>query len=182
MNNNFLNEHQYCDKIVDESNLLVWWDTFKYKIKQMSQLYGGKRSKQNYRLQNKFDELSQRMTYGLNYDVIRYERLKEELASMEEERCQEAILRSKSKWALDSDRCTKYFLNLEKYRQKSNSILSIRTSSGQIINNTDDILKKEYSFYSQFYSNVYTEGENIDIFLNVVNKNVMMIERCVTAT
>lgn len=192
LNNTFLNENAFCSQvdalIIRErnnmlygSNLLVWWDSFKYKVKKISQLYGKNRNrdrnKQYYRIQNKFDDLTQKMNDGLDYDVTKYERLKGELASFEEERCKGAILRSKSKWALESDKSTKYFLNLETYRQTFNSISKLQAHNGKILNNTDDIIKEVYTYYSQLYSNINTEDTDIDDFLNVVNTKVCESDR-----
>lgn len=56
--------------------------------------------------------LSERIANGEKIDIERYEALKSELSEFEIEKCRGAILRSKAQWANESDKCTKYFLNL----------------------------------------------------------------------
>ncbi|VDI72673.1 Hypothetical predicted protein [Mytilus galloprovincialis] len=59
---------------------------------------------------------------GIDIDVTRLETLQLDLSKYELDKCKGAILRSKATWATEGDKNTKYFLNLEKYRQESNSV------------------------------------------------------------
>jgi len=55
----------------------------------------------------------------VGYDLGRYIRIKETLKQIEHKRCMGAIVRSRARYVVEGERCTKYFLGLEKCRQKS---------------------------------------------------------------
>jgi hypothetical protein len=44
-----------------------------------------------------------------------------------------SILRSKAIWATEGDKNTKYFLNLEKYKQETNSVKELFNKNGLIL-------------------------------------------------
>lgn len=76
------------------------------------------------------------------------------------EKCRCAFLRSKAQWTNESDKCTKYFLNLEKIRQKSNSIKELIDENEVVRNSTEDLLEIQYNFYSKSYVSVRIEEES----------------------
>lgn len=76
------------------------------------------------------------------------------------EKCRGAFLRSKAQWTNESDKCTKYFLNLEKIRQKSNSIKELIDENEVVRNSTEDLLEIHYNFYSKSYLSVRIEEES----------------------
>ncbi len=51
------------------------------------------------------------------YSMEKYLEVKMALEKYEREKCKGAILRSKAKYALEGEKCTGYFLGLEKSRQ-----------------------------------------------------------------
>jgi hypothetical protein len=81
-------------------------------------------------------------------------------------------LRSKAIWATEGDKNTKYFLNLEKYKQETNSVKELFNKNGEVVNDTDSILDIEYDFYKDLYSSVQIENDKIDEFLEHVNKKI----------
>lgn len=186
-NNTYLNDDDFCEKItklVDkekqcilyQDNMLLWWDNLKYRIKKISQLYGRERKKIQYekinRIQRKFQNFKEKIAHGIHYDIIEYEDIKNELAKIEIEKCQGAILRSKAQWAIEGDKNTKYFLNLENYKQRVNSITELETGNGELITENEQIQDEEYKYYSSMYNNVQTEEKDIDEFLKYVNKTL----------
>jgi hypothetical protein len=72
------------------------------------------------------------------------ENWKLELSKYEIEQSKGAILRSKAIWATEGDKNTKYFLNLEKYKQETNSVKELFNKNGEVVNDTDSILDIEY--------------------------------------
>ncbi|VDI83656.1 Hypothetical predicted protein [Mytilus galloprovincialis] len=83
-----------------------------------------------------------------------------------------AILRSKSQWALESDRNTAYFLKLEKYRQNKNVISEIKDCDGKIVTETNDLLDVIHDYYKHFFSCVSIDMHSVDELLNNVNVKI----------
>ncbi len=73
-------------------------------------------------LRREYDKLSRHPKYDVSY----IQHLERELEVYERSKCDGAILRSKVQWALESDRNTSFFLNLEKSKQESNCIRVFR--------------------------------------------------------
>jgi hypothetical protein len=109
---------------------------------------------------------------GIVIDVTKLENWKLELSKYEIEQSKGAILRSKAIWATEGDKNTKYFLNLEKYKQETNSVKELFNKNGEVVNDTDSILDIEYDFYKDLYSSVQIENDKIDEFLEHVNKKI----------
>lgn len=179
---NLLKKKKKC--ILFEQSILVWWDNLKYKIKKLSQIYSKNRAKERnkeyYRIQNNLQRLSQSIADGNCIDIEKYEKLKTDLCEYENEKCTGAILRSKAQWANESDKCTKYFLNLEKSRQESNTVKELLDENGEVKKNIDSILDMQYNFYSNLYSCVTVECESKNQLLSLVDKklNESDVEMC----
>lgn len=169
---NLLKKKKKC--ILYEQSILVWWDNLKYKIKKLSQIYSKNRAKERnkeyYRIQNNLQRLSQSIADGNCIDIEKYEKLKTDLCEYENEKCTGAILRSKAQWANESDKCTKYFLNLEKSRQESNTVKELLDENGEVKKNIDSILDMQYNFYSNLYSCVTVECESKNQLLSLIDK------------
>lgn len=160
-----------------EENTLIWWDNLKYKIKKYSQVFGKRIAKEKnaeyFCLQNKLQRLCMRIADGENVNVEKYENLKYELSILEEEKCRGAILRSKAFWATENDKCTKYFLNLEKHRQENNCIKELYDcSDGSFVSDTNGLLNVQYKFYEKLYSCVETDTNAMDELLQNIKFHV----------
>ena len=155
--------------------ILIWLDNLKYKIKKLSRNYSQTRVKERkreyYRIQNSIQRLSQNIADGNRIDIAKYEQLRTELYEYESEKCRGAILRSKAQWANESDKCTKYFLQLEKPRQESNTMKGL-VDEGIIHSNVDSIMNMQYHFYSKLYSCVDIGCEKKNTFLSFVDRKL----------
>lgn len=186
-NNKLLEEEEYCKKIIDiiekqkkcplfNNNITVWWDNLKFKFKQFSKLYGKNRARQHnehyWRLQRNIENESRRASNNTDYDVSKLKTLESELQQIEEEKCKGAVIRSKATWALEGERNTKYFLELEQHRQKSNSIKELVKSDGQIVRHTDDILTEEFKFYSSLYKRENIDYDEQKSYIEVLEKTI----------
>ena len=98
--------------------------------------------------------------------------MKNELQEYEKHKCNGGILRSKSKWALQSDRTTAYFLQLEKSRQNSKFISQIKNLEGNIVSETIDILDTVNDYNEQLFSCIQTEDESIHYILQFIHASV----------
>ena len=155
---------------------LIWWDNLKYQIKRYSKLFSSNLAKEKrkdfFYIQNKIQRLCDAQARGIVIDVTKLENWKLELSKYEIEQSKGAILRSKAIWATEGDKNTKYFLNLEKYKQETNSVKELFNKNGEVVNDTDSILDIEYDFYKDLYSSVQIENDKIDEFLEHVNKKI----------
>ena len=66
-----------------------------------------------------------------------------------------ALIRLGQWWAQEGEKCTKYFLNLEKQRSNSNMIFSLNNSIGSTLSNPCDILE----FIKNHYENIYSDND-----------------------
>ncbi len=163
-NNQLLHDEDFCDGIrniinnecqYDMSEPLVWWDNLKYKMKKYALYFAiNKRKLDNqkyYYIQNSLKREYAKLAINKNYDVTKLKILEEELQEIENIKCKGAILRSKVQWSFESDKNTKFFLNLEKSKKESNTIKELKTDNG-ITRKTEDILKYVQDFYSKLYT------------------------------
>jgi len=60
-----------------------------------------------FRIKNKLRKLSESSAEGKDIDTAVFKNLQMVLRTLEQEKCKGAILRSKAKWAVESDKCTK---------------------------------------------------------------------------
>ena len=166
-NNTLLNDSEFVEKIekliknekecpLYESEILVWIDNLKYKIKKLTQVYSKDKKKQErseyFKLQKEFEKISECAANNLPYDVNKFEELKLNMKKYEDKICNGAILRSKAHWAIDGDKNSKYFLQLEKHRQENNSIKELKNKDGKILKNSDEILDEIYEHYKNLFS------------------------------
>ena len=81
-----------------------------------------------------------------------------------------AILQSKVQWYEEGEKCSKYFLSLEKHNKKSSCIRKLLTEDGQVITNPEHIRKEIESFYENLYTkrSLKTEKECLE-YLSRIN-------------
>ena len=167
---NIIQEEQNC--VLYNTEPLIWWDNLKYKIKKFSQVFCKRIAKDKhseyYSIQKKLQKMSEKIANGLSVDIAQYESLKLELSTLEEEKCRGAILRSKAHWATESDKCTKYFLNLETYRQENNCIKELIDNENKIVSDTENLLELQHKFYEKLYSCVQIDNDAMVDLLNHV--------------
>ena len=139
---------------------------------------GRKEIEKYFNLQNKIRNISQKIAEGKSdyVDLSYFEHLKNELSTYEQKKCRGANFRSKAYWAIDSDKSTKYFLNLEKFKQENICIKELNAPEGTIYRNNEDFLKLEYEFYSNLYSCVHTDIDKTrELVHNIDNEVVVKI-------
>ncbi|KAG7459113.1 hypothetical protein JOB18_025952 [Solea senegalensis] len=166
-NNSLLQDPQFIKKInnflqnVSEemrwvSDAFVWWDEVKKRIKRLSINYS-----KHKRWLNDLDEkdIKQKIEVELskiaqvpNRDLTNYIWLKEQLSNHYKIKCAGAITRSRVQAFVEGERCTSYFLGLEKQLQSKVSIKELKNSDGNSITNLDEILTTVHSFFQQLYS------------------------------
>lgn len=76
--------------------------------------------------------------------------------------CKGAILRSKARWAVEGDKNSKYFLQLEKHRQENNSIKEIENDDGKLLTDSEEILNEIQNYYKKLYSCTQINEEKME--------------------
>lgn len=183
MNNTYLCDTQYQIQIREliESKIemslkteapLIWWDNLKYYIKKLSMKYAKEKSLQKnklfYDIQRKLENEYRKQDHKQDIDTIR--ELQNEIREIEIEQCKGAILRSKAFWAVEEDKCTKYFLGLEKYRQESKLITELYDENNSIVNDTDSILHIQETYYTELYQYENNDHEKENVLISSIDK------------
>ncbi len=183
LNNTLLEDPAYCLKIRDfirkdvdcplfELEPLMWWDNLKSKIKRLSICFATSKRKgeknEYYHLQNSLRREYDRASKNSSYDYSIILDLEAKLQDHELKACKGAILRSKAQWALESDKCTSFFLNLEKRRQESNCIRGLISESGYVTS-SEGILDCCHKFYSSLYMAEQVNGKDQDTLLDLLD-------------
>ena len=149
-----IEEHKSCPLLQSEPE--IWWDNLKYNFKRFSKWYASKLKRKEYeeinKIQNKLRIEYDKISRIPNYTSSELPLLEQQLGLFEQKKCAGAILRSKSQFTLESDRCTSYFLNLEKTKQNNNCIKELLLEDDSVTNHTEGILDRCQQFYSQLYS------------------------------
>ena len=181
-NNSLLEDHDFIKNIklviseslscpLYQSEILIWWDNLKYKLKKSAIYFSCKKSKKEksdyFQLQRKLRIEYEKLSKFPNHSLDIIHSLEKDLEEFERRKCEGAILRSKVQWSLESDRNTAFFLNLEKCKQESNCIKEIKTCNG-LTRKTEDIIDHIHSFYAKLYSceDVYPDIQD-DILDNI---------------
>lgn len=90
------------------------------------------------------------------------------LKEMEEEKYEAARLRSKAKYTVEGEKCTKFFFDLERRRGKAEMIKEIRDKNGIIVEGNKEILEEIKSYYENlFCTEGVKEGEKVELLKRI---------------
>ena len=153
----------------DDQDPRVNWEFLKYKIFRFSKRYANEKAEERKRkrvfLENKVSDLEKQMVNSPSISdtlVADYEGAKTYLENLYNYIADGAILRSKVLWYEEGEKCSKYFLSLEKRNKTSSCIRKLLTEYGQEIANLEHIRKQIKSFYENLYTkNLYKQKENV---------------------
>jgi hypothetical protein len=140
------------------------WDLMKCKIrgtciKRGITLNRDKRNRQdnlNKQLTTQENRIQEEILKNTNSQIIEeLEReknnTKTELDELIAERTRGAALRSRAEWHEEGNKASKLFLNLEKSRGNSKTIKKLKSETGEIITDQNEILKMESKFYKDLF-------------------------------
>ena len=133
------------------------WESIKRNVIEHAKKYSIKRAQDKRFLINKLTELTAKLEGELDdkatiENIALVERTKADLNDLIIEKTKGAIFRSKAQWFNESEKPTKYFLNLEKTRSAAKGIVALKKENGQEIHNDKQIMKEIYDFYSKLYT------------------------------
>ena len=146
-----LNEYVNC-------NPHVVWEMIKVNIREFSQLYSKAKAKEK---REKLQDLQRQLQHLENevaYDPLdqnkwnHIARCKKDIEIIELYIAKGAQIRSQEKYIEDGEKCTKYFLSLEKSRSESNTITRLKNSSGETVTNEHKLLEEIRVKYKHRYN------------------------------
>ena len=114
-----------------------WWEGVKKLVKNLSIRYCQNRNRVRKRkecvLRERMAEELTLMDENPNRGIGAYIKIKGELEAYEKERCQGAIIRSRAQYVVEGEKCTSFFLGLEKQKQCKTYIREIENEEGKIV-------------------------------------------------
>ncbi len=190
LNNSFLDHKDYqlgitsvYEEVITEYGQhvcnTILWEYFKLRVKQFSIEYGIAQA-QLFKdkckdLESKLDQLDKKLTDTLDDSVLNERKVvKEQLNEAYHSKSKGYQIRSRAKWVEEGEKSTKYFLNLEKSRQASNCINSLKDCNGKYKHSDIDILRIAKNFYSELYEDKSVNDQYVnDFFETIVPENTL---------
>ena len=160
------------DGMADITSKQLKWEFMKIKIKEYSIKYSIEKTKDRKKTLSLLRKELESLEENNSLSIEQQARQIEILATLEndlEQKTKGAMLRAKQQDIQFGDKNSKYFLNLEKSRQINNTITSLKTKNGTILETDDEILEEEIKFYSELYRSKGQTNENTTRYLNSIN-------------
>ena len=192
MNGEVLKEEKYKTKMREcitrrkndsmyEDDIAGWWESLKKEIKELSKTYSRDRNRtqreRDIRLKRELGREADRAEKERGYNIEEYIRIKEELKEIEQGRCQGAIIRSRAKYAIEGEKCTAYFLGLEKTRQKNNYLEQVEGKDGEKITDFLGIAERVEEFYRDLFRKEEVDEESSRQLLDKVKARLSKDDR-----
>jgi len=180
MNSSILCKKEFRERVVrivnevghdyEHCNPLMKWEIFKSKIKDTSIEYCQKQASE---AKQRKMYLQERLNHLTKVNIMNrtneMDDIEKELDNMYNSEVKGAQIRSKVKWIEDGEKCTKYFLNLEKKHQVSNVIQTLKTDDDTVITEQGDLLDECCRFYENLYTSQYIPDNDIDSYLSDIS-------------
>ena len=142
------------NKEVKFDNKNLFWEYLKCQIRTDTMIYAGKKAKEQRqkekKLTQKIEELEHNVTSNKN-EHLEYQQLKSEWESIQMNKSNGIIIRSRAQWVEYGERNSKYFLNLEKRNYNNKFIRKLITADEKEITNPSEILQEQFRFYTDLY-------------------------------
>ena len=156
------------------NNLLLWWDVGKKRIKSLTiDNCKEKRRTERIYIQN-LKHIEKHLTHlseqGQLKDMTEIVTVQDKIKEYEYKELNGARLRAKVQEIEQGERCTSYFVNLEKQRYNNKIMHTLLTEDGILVETQDDILKETTNFSKRLYKSEKTDILAQDFLLNNIKK------------
>ena len=158
-------------------NIQTWWDLGKIKIKSLCRDYcQEKKANQDkllISLREEYSELMDKRDMSPDSEAPdeRLEYLRTEISDLEAKTMEGAIIRSRIQYREEGEKCSKFFVDLEKRKAISKTIDSLRSAKGEILTDPEAILSEQVKLYTELYREEGIDEAAQDIVLdNLDNK------------
>ena len=192
LNNSILKDRTYTKLITDfgeewktvkhkYKDILFWWDLGKKKIKNLTINYckEKRRTERTYIYNLKRDEIQLRQLdeRGLLDDQWELVRVQNKIKDYENKELQGARIRVKVDEIEQGERCTSYFVKLERQKAKHKMITTLITDNKTVITKHDDILNETAEFYKRLYTSERTDNSSQHFLLNKMTRTLCDSDR-----
>ena len=132
------------------------WEMLKKEVKQFCIKHGKKQASEdsiaisqlNEYIIEKEDHIAELNENDLNL----LETSKEELETLLFKKTRAVMFRMKSRWAMESEKPTKYFYNLEKAKYNAKTCTAVFNSTGDVVKKPENILQIQKEYYQELYT------------------------------
>lgn len=160
-----------------EEDKRIWWENVKFLIKKFSIKYCSIiRKCKRYKEREIKENLEKEMNKD-NKDIQKIKEMEEKLKEIEEKEYEGARLRSKAKYIVEGEKCTKFFFDLEKKKGKAETIKEIRGKNGEIVEGNEKILEEIKIFYEDLFSARGVEEKEKKKLLNQIKAKISEVDK-----
>lgn len=139
-------------------NMGEWWEGLKMKIRTISIRYAKalqfKEREKEKGLRDELAEEAERVDRDPDHGLERYLQVKAKVDSHEINKCMGAMTRSRATYAVKGEKCTGYFLGLERRKQERVYIEELEQENGDKVNDFVDIIDTVGTFYKNLKKKV----------------------------
>ena len=160
-------------EILSDIDPILKWSIIKIRVRELCQQFG---KFEITNLKDKLNKLESELAKEVNDDVVKKQILetKHKLEILNIEKAEAAKLRSKVQWIEDGEKCTSYFLGLEKHRAVSNTVFRIKNNEGIEIIKETEIVEVFANHFGNVYNNKINNNEEIENNMNKFLENVTL--------
>ena len=100
---------------------------------------------------------------------VQLDMLEKKIDAIQEYKTEGAMIRSKSKWYIEGERSTSYFLRLEKLKYSNKTMKSLINADGHIVSDQKKIILEQFKYYKELYAT------NPNIIFQLQNKTGIVL-------
>ena len=164
--------------ILKDLEPILKWSIIKTRIRELCQQYGKynqlKKRQDIDSIRDELNTLENKLASDIDNLEIqnRIVNLKKKLEIYNIDRTEAARIRSKVQWIEEGEKCSSYFLGLEKSRAISSTVFRLKSSDGSIITNEDDVVESFANHFRNVYNDELIDHNSIDINMNNFLENI----------
>lgn len=162
-----------CDESEFITDLIEWWERAKLRIKKrciaLSREIRGREKKEETELRDCLRREIDLIEAGCGHPLDKYLELREQLKHIQERKCRGAMIRSKTQFLLEGERCTAFFLGLEKKKQIKSYIAQITDADGNKCTDLVDILQAAQDYYTNLFRKQDLDSKHMDRVIGAIS-------------
>ena len=157
-------------------NLSMWWDIGKKRIKSLTIDYCKEKRRTERTYIRHLKHIEKHLTHlselGQMDDTTELFNIQDKIKEYEYKQFNGARIRANVQEIEQGERCTSYFVNLEKQRANNKQMNSLLKEDGTLVETQDEILKETTNFYKRLYTSEKTDDLAQDYLLNKLKQNL----------
>ena len=152
------------------SDLGLWWDLGKNKIKELTIWVSTKLKQDEQKTQIWLENEIKRIKSVPNYDQVYLYDLELRLRSFLDRRAEGQRIRSRVKWFEEGEQSTKFFHSIEKTKSSNKDFEQIFDENKVLKSGTDDVMKVQVDFYKKLFTSEGIDDSACDYFGKYITK------------